>query len=67
MHHLLRAADRGAERLGDRLMAEADAEHRDPAGRGADQRQGDAGAVGIAGAGRDHDGVGPQGDRVLRP
>ena len=65
VHHLPRAADRGAERLGDRLVAEADAQDRDAAGGGADQRQRDAGAVGIAGPGRDHDRVGRHGDRIL--
>ena len=65
MHHLIGAGNPSAERLGDRLMAEAHAEDRKPAGRGAHQWQGDAGAIGVAWPWREHDRVGRQGDRVL--
>ena len=58
MHHGGRAPDGGAERLGDRLVAETDAQDRDAPGGRADQRQGDAGAIGIAGPRRNHDRVG---------
>ena len=50
-----------AEGLPDRLMAKADAEQRDSAlGRGGDGVEADAGPVGIAGAGRQHDAIGTQ-------
>src|SRR3546814_11223783 len=53
-------------RSADRLMAEADAEDRHAAGSGGDQRQADAGAVGIAGSGRDDDALRPQGQGLGR-
>ena len=46
-------------------MAEAHAEHRDPAHGGAHQIDADAGAVWIARPGRQHDAVGIQRQRLI--
>ena len=58
VHHALRAHDRAAERLADRLVAEAHAENRDLAGEALDQRHRDAGLVRRARPRRDHDALG---------
>ena len=55
VHRRRRADDLAAERLADRLVAEADAEDRDLARSGGDQVEADAGLVRRAGAGRQHD------------
>ena len=55
-----------AERLADGLVAEADAEQRHAGGRRrADQRHADAGLARRAGAGRDHDRGGLEGERLV--
>ena len=55
VHRRRRADDLAAERLADRLMAEADAEDRELAGGGGDQVEADAGLVRRARAGGQHD------------
>ena len=55
MHGYRRAHDPPAEGLADRLVAEADAEDGKLARRRLDQIEADAGAIGIAGAGRQDD------------
>src|ERR1700722_6767937 len=55
-HHL------SAERLADSLMSEADAEHRNGRRCLLDELEADAGIVGGARTGREHDGVGVGGD-----
>ncbi len=60
VHRHRRAHHLAAERLADRLMAEADAEDRDGRRRLGDQVEADAGLVRRAGAGREH-------DRLRRP
>ena len=54
VHDIGRAHHLGPEGLGDGLMAQADAEQGNRTGEALDQFETDAGAVGIAGAGR-HD------------
>ena len=56
MHDLARPHHPAAERLADRLVAEADADQRRARlRRGGDQREADAGLVGVAGPGREQD------------
>ena len=55
VHADRRAQHPPAEGLADALVAEADAEQRHPARGLLHQLQADAGLVGVAGAGRDHD------------
>ena len=56
VHDLAGAHHAAAEGLADRLVAEADAEERRAGlGGGGDQREADAGLVGVAGAGRQQD------------
>ena len=65
MHRHRRAHHLAAEDLADGLMAEADAEDRN-AGRGLlDQIEADAGVIGRAGAGRQHDGFRLGGEHIL--
>ena len=65
VHQRGRAHDRAAIDLADRLVAEADAEDRDFRAGALDQRQADAGLVGRAGAGREHDGLGVHGHHLV--
>jgi hypothetical protein len=62
-----RAHDIAAEGLADGLMAEADAEHRHGVSRGADQIETNACLARRAGAGRQHDGVGPVASTASTP
>jgi hypothetical protein len=67
VHHVLRAHDPAAERLADRLVAEAHAEDRHAAGEPPDQRHRDAGLVRRARARRHDDLLGlPRLDLVER-
>src|SRR5215469_7826559 len=61
-----RAHDLAAERLADRLMPQTDAEDRNALARGRDERKADAGLVGRAWAGREHDGVRLGGENRFR-
>ena len=64
MYRPWRPRDRAAERRGNRLVAETDAEQRDAAiRRGANEGNGNARAFRTAGAGREQDRVGLQGNR----
>jgi hypothetical protein len=65
VHDGVGAHDAAAERLGDRLMPQADAEDRADPGGGAHQLERDPGLVGIAGAGRDHDRARPHAQNLL--
>ena len=66
MHRHRRAHHVAAEGLADRLLAEADAEHRNGRRGLVDQIEADAGLVRRAGAGREHDRVRIGGDHVAR-
>ena len=55
VHHALRANDLPAERLADRLVAEAYAQDRNPSGEALDQRHRNPGLAGRARPGRDDD------------
>ncbi len=65
VHRFRRADDLAAERLADRLVAEADAEQWDLPGGGGDQVEADAGLVRRAGARRQHDRFRLHGQGVL--
>jgi hypothetical protein len=55
VHLSARAGDRPPEGLPDGLVAQADAQDRHPGVKALDQPERDAGPVGVAGPGRDHD------------
>ena len=67
MHGRGRAHNLAAKRLTDGLEAEAHAEQRHVSrgGRRGDKRDADAGAIGIAGAGREHDAGGFEGEHFF--
>src|SRR5262249_41220477 len=65
MHRRGRAHHITAERLADRLVAKADAEHRNVGGGRIDQIEADAGLVGRAPNGRPHDRVGLRADHMV--
>src|SRR5437762_1590742 len=66
VHRGWRAHDLPAERLADRLQPKADAEHRDLRRGCFDKVEADAGLVGRAGTGREHDRVGVGVDHLTR-
>ena len=64
MHRRRRPHDFAAIGLADRLMAEADAEDRNRRAGRLDEVEADSRLLRRAGAGREHDGVGPRGDHL---
>ena len=66
MHDLRRPHDLAAEDLADALVAEAHPEHRAPAGERADHLVGQSRIIRGAGAGGDQDGVGVEGEDLIK-